>query len=54
VSLYFAMGALLPSKLQLLMGDLDHNLIHGSLGTLESSTQTISQLVQPLLHSSLV
>ena len=36
------------------MGDLDPNLIHGSPGPPESSTQTASRSVQPFLHGSLV
>jgi len=43
-----------PSKLPLLMGDLDPHLIHGSLGSLESSTRAASRLVQPFLQGSLV
>jgi len=34
--------------------DLDPNLIHGSLGPPESSTQTASRSVQPFLQGSLV
>jgi len=41
-------------KLPLLMGDLDHNLIRGSLGQPESLTQTASRSVQPFLQGSLV
>jgi len=32
-------------------GDLDPNLVQGSLGPHESACQTASQLVQPFLHS---
>jgi len=39
-----------PSKFCLfLLGDLEPNLIHGSLGSPESSTQTASRSVQPFL-----
>jgi len=43
-----------PSKLPLLMGNLEPHLIHGSLGPPESSTQMASGLVQQLLQGSLV
>jgi len=36
------------------MGDLDLNLLHGSLGPPESSTQMASRLVQLFLQGSLV
>jgi len=42
------------SKLRLLMEDLDLHLIHGSLCTPKSSTQTASRSVQPFLQGSLV
>jgi len=41
-----------PSKLSLLMRDLDPHLIHGFLGSPESSTQTASGLVQPFFQGS--
>jgi len=34
------------------MGDLNPQLIRDSLGSSESSTRTVSRLVQPFLHSS--
>jgi len=53
-SVYFTMGRPSPSKLTIPMGDLDPNLIHGSLSPIESWTQTASRSVQPFLHSSLL
>jgi len=43
---------LLPSKLLLHMGDLDSNLMHGSLGPPESTAQTASGSVQRFLQGS--
>jgi len=57
VSLYFTMGCLFPppkKKLPLPIGDLDSHVIHGSLGSLESSTQTAPRSVQLFLQDSLV
>ena len=42
------------SKLPLPMGDLDRNLVHGSMGPPESSTQMASRLLQLFLQGSLV
>ena len=53
-SLYFTVGCPFPSKLPLLMGDLDLHLIHGSLGPPESSNQTASWSIQLILQGSLV
>ena len=40
-------------KLPLPMGDVDPNLIHGSLGHApESSIETVSRSVQPFLHGA--
>jgi len=48
-------GPPLPSsKLPLPMGDLDADIIHGSLGRPEYSTQMTSWSVQPILQSSLM
>ena len=54
VSPYFTMCCPSPSKLPILMGDLDPHLIHGSLGPPESSTQTASQSLQPFSQGSLL
>jgi len=54
MSLYLQWDVLSPSKLPLPMGDLDPHLMHGSLGSPESSTQTASWSVQPFLQGSLV
>jgi len=43
-----------PSKLPFPTGDLDPHLMRGSLGPPESSTQTTSWSVQPLLQGSLM
>ena len=52
---YFTMGRrFLQLKLSIPIGDLDPNLIHGSLGPPESSTHTASQSVEPFLQGSLV
>jgi len=54
VSLYFTMGYPPPSKLPLPVGDVDPDLMHGSLGPPKSSTQTASRLFQLFLQSSLM
>jgi len=43
-----------PKKLPLPIGDLDPQLIHGSLGPLKSTTQTVSRSFQPFLQGSLL
>jgi len=43
---------LLPQNCPFPWEDLDHHVIHGSLGPAESTTQTACQLVQLLLQSS--
>jgi len=53
MSLCFTMG--LPfshSKLPILVGDPDPNLIHGSAGPPDSTSQTASRSVEPFLHGS--
>ena len=45
---------LLPIKIAHSHGDLNPHLMHGSLGPPESSTQTASWSVQPVLQGSLV
>jgi len=42
----------IPSKLPLLMGELDPHLIHGSLDPPESTTQRASRSVQPFMQGS--
>jgi len=55
VSLYFAMERhFLHWKFPLPTGNLDPHLIHGSLGSAESSTQKASWSVQPFLQGWLV
>jgi len=56
VSLYFAMGHPFPrsSKLPLPMGDLGRHLKDDCFGPPESTTQTASRSVQPLLQGSLL
>ena len=46
--------ALPPQNCPFPWGDVDHHLIHGSLGLPESPTQTASQLLQPFWQGSLV
>jgi len=51
VFLYFTMGCPFPPQnCPLPWRDLDSHLIHGSLDPLESSAETVSQSVQPLLQ----
>jgi len=52
--LYNGMPLPPPSKLPIPMGDLEPHLIHGSLGSPESSTQTASWSVQAFMQGSLV
>ena len=52
--LYFTMGRPLPSKLPLLTGYLDPNLIYDSLGPSESIIQTAYRSVQSFLQGSLL
>jgi len=52
-SLHLTMGSPFPpSKLPLHTGGCGPNLIHGSLGSIESKTQTASRSTQPILHGS--
>jgi len=52
VSLYFTMlHPFPPPNCPFPWGDADSHLVHGSLGPLESSTQTISRSVQPFLQA---
>ena len=48
--LYSLQWATFPPKLPLLMGDLDPDLIHDSLGHSEIIIQTASRSVQPFSH----
>jgi len=43
---------LTPSKLPILVGDLEPHLVHGSLGPPKSSTQTASRSAQPFLRQN--
>jgi len=55
VCLHFTMGhPFSPQNCPFPWGDLDPNLIHGSLGPPESSFQTASRSVQPFLYGLLV
>ena len=53
-SLYFTMGRPLPSKLPLSTGVSGHHVIHSSVDSKESSTQTASQSVELFLQGSLL
>jgi len=44
--------ATIRGRCTLSQGDLNHHLIYGSLGPLESSNQTASRAIQLFLHSS--
>ena len=54
-SLYFARGCpFLPQNCSFSWGNLDHHLIHGSLGPPQSTTQITSRLVQPFSQGPLL